>query len=332
MRKRIELAVAIMKSASLFIADVWESLLVPVVMFLISLVTITFWVIALVYLYSSGTVEKKDKYSAMAHVKFDQNLRSAFWFEFLGILWIDAFKVAMTEFIIACACCIWYFRAKKDESPICTATKYGIFYHIGSVAFGSFILSLVILIKWLLRLISEKIYKEAGGDSNPALKCCCSCLNCLVACFERFVRFLNTQAYIRVAMSGENFCTAAENAFTLMLENAARYTVLGGVGTILNFLGKVLITLLTAWLGYVIITNTDYYSENISSPIPPTVVFIIVCYLVASLFMSVYSMACETIIQAFLIDEKSNGTSVYAPEPLVEFMKENREEKSRGCC
>lgn len=334
MRKRIELAVAIMKSASLFIGDVWQVLLVPIVMFLISVLTFVFWVLALTYLYSSGEVEQKDKYSSMVHIKFDDRLRNAFWFEFLGILWINSFKVAFTEFIIATACCVWYFNPNKNESqsPICKGIKYGLLYHLGSIAFGSFILALVTLIKWILRIITEKIYREAG-DGNAALKCVCGCLNCLVSCFERFIKFLNNQAYIRIAMTGESFCTAAYNAFMLVVNNAARFAALGGVGSIFNFLGKLLITSLTSYIGYLIITNTDYYADRISSPMPPTVVFIIVCYLVSSLFMTVYSMAAESIIQAFLIDEELHKDTVFAPEPMVKFMKEHRDEKeSKGCC
>jgi len=134
-------------------------------------------------------------------------------------------------------------------------------------------------------------------------------------------------------MTGESFCTAAYQAFMLVVNNAARFAALGGVGAIFNFLGKVLITAFTTYCGYLMVTRIDYYADRVTDPIPPTIVFAIVAHFVAALFMSVYSMASETIIQAFLIDEEihKDGTQ-FAPEPLVEFMKEHRNDDKGGCC
>lgn len=163
--------------------------------------------------------------------------------------------------------------------------------------------------------------------------CCCSCLTCCVHCFERFLQFLDKNAYIRIALSGETFCTAAKNAFLMILENAARFAVIGSIGELFNFLGKLLITFASMLLGYLIITKYEYYNDAISSPIPPTVIFGIVSYLVAALFMSVYSMACDSIIVVFIVDERHHkGDNQFAPEPLKEFMAEHRDKEDSGCC
>ena len=330
LRKRIELAIAIMKSATMFINDVWSSLLVPVIMFFISVGVFAFWILALVYLYSSGTLKHQDNASAVAKIEFDTRLKNALWFEFLGIIWIDCFKVALIQFIISFACCVWYFTANKDEldHPIWRGVKNGVFYHIGSLAFGSLVLALVILIKWFLTIMT-KIHSE---HTNPVVACMCKCVLCCVACFERFVKFLDHQAYIRIAMTGENFCTAAKNAFEMIWENAGRYAAFGGVSSTFNFLGKALITCSSTYLGFFIITHKESISKEITSPVGPTVVFGLVSYLVAALFMSVYEMAGDTIIQAFILDEKLNGEkqSVYAPEPLKEFMDEKDEREKNN--
>lgn len=55
---------------------------------------------------------------------------------------------------------------------------------------------------------------------------------CCVSCFERFVKFINTNAFTLVAMTSKNFCSAAEEAFFLMLRNPARFAIAGGIGGI----------------------------------------------------------------------------------------------------
>lgn len=328
LRKRIELAAAVMKSATIFIDDVWSVLFVPIVFFVISVVVFALWVTALIYLYSSGTIEIKDTNiettSVLAKFTHDQQLKNALWFEFLGIVWINSFKVALLQFIISFACCVWYFTPNKAslDRPLCRGIINGLFYHLGSLAFGSFILSLIIIFKWFLAIMT-KLYQDTQG-SNAIVVCICKCVLCCVQCFERFIKFLDHQAYIRIAMTGENFCSAAQNAFEMIWENAGRFTALGGVGTVFNFLGKVAITCVSAYAGFFYITHDEKFMGEINSPAGPTLVFLVVSYLVGSLFMGVYEISADTVIQAFILDEKLHGVNcaVYAPEPIKEFMEE----------
>ena len=319
LRKHIGLAIAIMKSATIFINDVWTSLLVPIFMFFVSLAVITFWILALVYLYSSGTLQHQDNSSAVAKIEFNTLLKNSLWFEFLGIIWINCFEVALTQFIISFACCVWYFTVDKEnlDHPIWRGVKNVILYHIGSLAFGSLVLSLVILIKWFLAIMA----RLHGEHTNAVVNCICKCVLCCVACFDRFVKFLDNQAYISMAMTGESFCMAAKNAFEFMSENAGRYAAFGGVFSMFNFLGKALITCSSTYLGLFILPDKKSIMNEIASPVGLTVMFAIVSYLVAALFISVYEMAGDTIIQAFILDEKLNGEKqpIYAPEPIKDF-------------
>jgi hypothetical protein len=63
-----------------------------------------------------------------------------------GGLWINALIQAINDFIIASACCIWYFSQGTDEKPfraIRTSIWRAFRYHFGSMAFGSLILAIV---------------------------------------------------------------------------------------------------------------------------------------------------------------------------------------------
>ena len=100
---------------------------------------------------------------------------------------------------------------------------------------------------------------------------------------------------------------------------------LGGTGGIFNMLGRLVITAMTSYFGYTMITNLGYYTDRVSSPLEVSIVFVLVSYSVASLFMSVFGMASETIIQCFIMDEEDDERiNKLAPAPLLEFVRHNR--------
>ena len=54
--------------------------------------------------------------------------------------------------------------------------------------------------------------------------------------------FINKNAYIMVAIYGENFCAGAKNAVLLLVRNALRTVAINGVTSFLLLIGKLLIT------------------------------------------------------------------------------------------
>mmetsp|Transcript_30027 Transcript_30027/g.5423 ORF Transcript_30027/g.5423 Transcript_30027/m.5423 type:complete len:212 (-) Transcript_30027:38-673(-) len=209
---------------------------------------------------------------------------------------------------------------------------------MGSLALGSFILAIVWVVKVILAYIAAKIMQIDLNGASKVLLIAVKCMMCFVHCFERFIKFLNKNAYIQIALNGSTFCTAAREAFFLILRNAGRFVTLGGIGHIFQFLGKWSITTAATFAGYVLITRSEDIKDEIHSPIFPTIVFVFVSYLISALVMSVYSMACDSIMHCFLADEelmaKDNRLPAHAPEPILNFMNREKDadNKSGGCC
>jgi solute carrier family 44 (choline transporter-like protein), member 2/4/5 len=328
--RRIHLAIAIMKSGAIFINDMPSIFLVPIGIFVFSCIFFGYWVLALIFIYSSGDLEKTN--SVVARISWDDTTRNSLYFEAVGIIWISSMKIAVTQFIVSCCVCFWYFsREESSAAAICKSIYYVFRYHLGTLAFGSLILSVIKVIKYLLWYLSEKIYKK-GFEGNKCFKFCCTCVECYADCFARFIQFLDKHAYIQTALSGLGFCEAAKNAYALILENAIRFASLGAIGDIFKIIGKIFITCASTYSGFLIISYTDYYRNTIQSPIPPTCVFGLVSYILSGVFMTVLEMACDTIIQAFLIDEKIHQDPFFAPEPLKEFIKLHREVEHKSVC
>jgi choline transporter-like protein 2/4/5 len=98
-------------------------------------------------------------------------------------------------------------------------------------------------------------------------------MHCCFDCFERFVRFINNNAYIQIALTGKGFCTSAHESFYLMLRNAGRFTALAGVGSLILGLGKLFIAASSATISYLIVTHVEPFRDDIYSPVVPTVFF-----------------------------------------------------------
>jgi solute carrier family 44 (choline transporter-like protein), member 2/4/5 len=340
MCNKIRLAIAIMKVGTQYIRDVWLSLCISPCCFILIVGIYAYWVAACLYLYSSGSLTSSSGTSPFASVNWDNNARSAFYFEFFGILWVNAFLLALGQFILASSVCIWYFSVNSDsgpQRPISRSLWRAFRYHLGSIAFGSLILAIVWAIKYILMYIQGKIKQTGASQNSKVVEWILRILTCYVLCFERFIKFLNKNAYIQVALNATSFCASARNAFFLILRNASRFLAVGSIGAVFMFLGKWVITLAASYIGYMLITRVSTWKDSIHSPIFPTVVFILLSYSISGLFMSVYGMACDTILQCFLADEelssRNRGAPAHSPQLLMDFMgKERQKDHTARCC
>lgn len=94
-------------------------------------------------------------------------------------------------------------------------------------------------IQIILYYIQKQVEK---GGNNKVVLCIIKCLQCYVACFERFIEFLNKNAYIQIALQGKSFCSAAKDAFSLIMSNLARFSIVGSIGNIFQFIGVLIIS------------------------------------------------------------------------------------------
>ena len=83
-------------------------------------------------------------------------------------------------------------------------------------------------------------------------------------------------------MTGESFCKAAEDGFFLALRNSTRFGIVHGIGAIFVFIGQLFITLLSTFIGYLILTKVGDFKENIYSTTVPLLVRIWLKWLIQS--------------------------------------------------
>ncbi|XP_014669996.1 PREDICTED: choline transporter-like protein 1 isoform X2 [Priapulus caudatus] len=319
MFKRMKLTVALFGEAGKVVRSMPCLLMQPLYTFLVLIAFILYWMTVMMFLNTAGAIIKDPETN---ETKFQKApwLQSFWWYQVVGFLWTCEFILGCQQMVVAGAVASWYFTRDKNElkDPIGKSRCRLIIHHLGTVALGAFIITLVKLPRLILIWVQEKL---KGGDSNSTctewcLKCCTCCLWCL----EKCLIYLNHNAYTITAYEGSSFCPAAKKAFNTLFSNALQVAAINSVGDFVLFLGKLAITGFTGLIGILIFQNQPGYNYY-------AILVLIVCvfaFFIAHCFLSVYEMVIDTLFLCFCEDQNMNdgssGREYYMEKSLMEFV------------
>ncbi|XP_070703550.1 choline transporter-like protein 2 isoform X2 [Pempheris klunzingeri] len=367
LRKRILIAIALIKEASRAVGHVMSSLFYPLFTFVLLTMVIAYWAVTAVFLSTSNEpIYKVFNETACDHSRTtcdpanystspmkaqcpDSECLFAFYggesvyhkyligLQFYNVflfLWCANFVTALGQMTLAGAFASYYWAFVKPDDmpafPVFSALGRSLRYHTGSLAFGSLILSVIQVIRILLEYLDHKL----KGAQNKFAKFLLCCLKCCFWCLEKFIKFLNRNAFIMVAIYGKNFCTSARDAFMLLMRNMIRVAVLDKVTDFLLFLGKLLIVGLVGIFAFFFFSGRVKAFENTAPHLHyywvPILTVVIGSYLIAHGFFSVYSMCVDTLFLCFCEDlERNDGSAsrpYYMSSTLHEILWENKAE------
>uniref|UniRef100_A0A8C5H2M0 Choline transporter-like protein n=1 Tax=Gouania willdenowi TaxID=441366 RepID=A0A8C5H2M0_GOUWI len=356
LRNRIRIAIALIQESSKAVGHIMSALLFPLITFALLLVCVAYWGTTALYLATSGnpiykvvalnstngdcknvngTVDcdptVKCPSASCIFIKynneglFQRNLFNLQIYNAVAFLWCVNFVIALGQCTLAGAFASYYWAFNKPADipyfPVCGAFIRSLRYHVGSLAFGALILTLVQIIRIILEYIDSKL----NSAENGLARCIMCCLKCCFWCLEKFVKFINRNAYIMVAIYGKNFCVSAKNAFSLLMRNVLRVVVLDKVTDLLLFFGKLLVVggvgVLSFFFfsGRIRIDQSTFHSENLNYYWMPIITVVFGSYLIAHGFFSVYNMCVDTLFLCFLEDLERNDGSEQKPY----FMSKN---------
>lgn len=382
-RKRIALAVQLIKEGSKAITSMMSTLFFPIIPFILQLILFVWFVVVLLFLATSGkpvfseTTQENVTVNGTSSIKArisstlcdavsaindasqtvsgqvsqytnasqpnltistcsfdkyqtDDNVLRLQVFHIFGWFWLLNFIIAFGQCVLAGAFASWYWAwdKKKDVPtlPLIYSMGRTLRYHTGSLAFGSLIIAIIQIIRVMLEYVEYKL-KAGGREPTELQKFFLKCMKCCFWCLEKFMKFLNKNAYIEIAVYGKNFCTSAKNAFFLLMRNIVRVAVLDKVTDFLLFIGKLSVT---AAMG----VGSFYFFESQTSLnyyLTPIIILVIGTWCVASAFFGVYEMAIDTLFLSFLEDsERHDGTPekpyYMSPQLLKILGKKNKDD------
>ncbi|KAM5167266.1 choline transporter-like protein 4 isoform 2-T2 [Callospermophilus lateralis] len=355
LRQRIRIAIALLKEASKAVGQMMSTMFYPLVTFVLLVICIAYWAMTALYLATSGQpqyvywvsnasapgcenvpvntscdpMDQSMNYSCPGLMCVFQSYastglaqRSLFNLQIYGVLglfWTLNWVLALGQCVLAGAFASFYWAFHKPRDiptfPLSSAFIRTLRYHTGSLAFGALILTIV----QIARIILEYIDHKLRGAQNPMARCIMCCFKCCLWCLEKFIKFLNRNAYIMIAIYGKNFCVSAKNAFMLLMRNIVRVIVLDKVTDLLLFFGKLLVVGGVGVLSFFFFSGRiqglgkDFENPHLNYYWLPIMTSILGAYVIASGFFTVFSMCVDTLFLCFLEDLERNDGSLDRP-------------------
>ncbi|MFT7806326.1 choline transporter-like protein 1 isoform X1 [Arapaima gigas] len=331
MRKRVALTIALFHVAGKVFIHLPLLVFQPFWTFLALLFFWLYWIMVLLFLGTAGNPVENEE-TGLVEFQLSGPLQYMTWYHAMGLIWISEFILACQQMTVAGAVVTYYFTRDKSRlpmTPILSSVFRLIRYHLGTVAKGSFIITLV----KIPRLILMYIHNQLKGKENACARCMLKACICCLWCLEKCLNYLNQNAYAATAINSTSFCTSARDAFVILVENALRVAAINAVGDFVLFLGKVLIVSCTAFAGVLALN----YQRDYTVWLLPLIIVCLFAFLVAHCFLSIYEIVVDVLFLCFAIDTKYNdgspGREFYMDKALMEFVENSRKslpERIRG--
>ncbi|XP_051043258.1 choline transporter-like protein 4 [Phodopus roborovskii] len=370
LRQRIRIAIALLKEASRAVGQMMSTMFYPLVTFVLLVICIGYWALTALYLATSGQPQYiywvnntstpdcentpvNKSCDPMAPVNSScpglkcifqgysstglaqRSLFNLQIYGVLGLFWTINWVLALGQCVLAGAFASFYWAFHKPRDiptfPLSSAFIRTLRYHTGSLAFGALILTLV----QIARIILEYIDHKLRGSQNPVARCIICCFKCCLWCLEKFIKFLNRNAYIMIAIYGKNFCVSAKNAFMLLMRNVVRVVVLDKVTDLLLFFGKLLVVGGVGVLSFFFFSGRikglgkDFENPQLNYYWLPIMTSVMGAYVIASGFFNVFGMCVDTLFLCFLEDlERNDGSQerpYYMPKALLRILGKKNE-------
>jgi hypothetical protein len=162
---------------------------------------------------------------------------------------------------------------------------------LGSIAFGSLVVSVVTLLHAIVRSL-----RRDARDEGLAVQIALACLECLVGLLERLVRLLNKYAYVNIGLYGKEFLPAARDAFDLFKARGFDLLInddLSGMAVGMGVLVCGLVNMLVVGLAWYA-TAGQNGGENAAAPI--VIALIAGCFVAQSILAQVSAGVATTFV------------------------------------
>eukprot|EP01017_Pseudomicrothorax_dubius_P014195 TRINITY_DN165_c0_g1_i14.p1 TRINITY_DN165_c0_g1~~TRINITY_DN165_c0_g1_i14.p1 ORF type:complete len:329 (-),score=91.49 TRINITY_DN165_c0_g1_i14:529-1515(-) len=198
--QKIQIVTEVLAAAAEYVASETLTLLLPPIIFVLSMIFILYWIVTLAYLWSSGE-RKEGPNLPFGGWKWSNELHNMVYFHCFSFFWNLSFFVSFLQFSVAGSAVLWYFKRRnpnfQSNETVTTSIGSAIRYHLGSIIFGALILTFARVIRIVYAYIYYTLKKE-GLAENAVVQKVALCCACCIESFERFVRHVNTHGFIEV--------------------------------------------------------------------------------------------------------------------------------------
>jgi hypothetical protein len=110
----IRIGIAVYKTTAVYVASNLRIFFLPMISYIVCGLWLAVWFISILYIFSVGEPSPRPGYEFITEIKWEGNTRNIVYYQILLMFWINAFIMGMSQFIIGCSACIWYFEVNSD--------------------------------------------------------------------------------------------------------------------------------------------------------------------------------------------------------------------------
>lgn len=190
----------------------------------------------------------------------------------------------------------WWF-APEEASSCCSQAITDSFtrastYSFGSICFGSLLVAIVQALRQLNRMIRD----------NEDFSIVVCLIDCILACIEGIMEYLNKWAYVYVGLYGYSYLDAGRNVMTLFQNKGWTVIITDDLAENVLFMISVGIGLITGLIGLILASLDQNLFANFEDASPTTIGFgigLLIGILLSSIMMGTVASAVNTIIVCF---------------------------------
>lgn len=237
-------------------------------------------------------------------------------------VWVLELVSALNQFAVAYAVALWFYSDwdlnGNKITPYCAVPRgmvAGLTFHLGSLIFGSCVVTAIKCVKWVLMLIA----RAAKAEDNKVAACIVGCCACCMQCMETTVAFVSRTAYVDIALNSKPYCRAAREAAEFMAGHATDVAVLTGATFVLSALGCSLVAALGGFSTWMLLSTQESFTSDTSPNYVEEPEFVagvaaFVCFTVAVCFLEVLDQTAETLLFVFAVSVKDGNCEQFASD------------------
>ncbi|KAK9892591.1 hypothetical protein WA026_020973 [Henosepilachna vigintioctopunctata] len=309
MVKRVKLIIALFREASKAIFDVPSMILIPV--YTSILVTLSFLIFVVLTFFMALAGKLSEVAPNYLEYRLDGVMITALAYNIFGYIWVTEFIIGAQYIIIAGGVSAWFFTRNKHylDSPLWTSFTNFTHFHLGTVAIGSLVITLMSIVRALLKSLAE------NAKTKWIIDCCLSNI-------EEFIRFLSKNAYIQTAMHGQPFFKSGKRAAKLLVSNAANVIAVNSIGDFVLVIAQLLLMVVSTTVAVFIAKATGlthYWAIAIICA------FVAVC--MAATFFAIFEATIDCIFICFCEDTTLNdgmARPYFMSKGLMQFIEDSK--------
>ncbi|KAK0547379.1 pH nine-sensitive protein 1 [Tilletia horrida] len=173
-------------------------------------------------------------------------------FLFFAFYYISEVLKNITLVVTAGIFGVWYYGSDARHVAL-SSFKRATTNSLGSICFGSLIVSLLEMLRAFFRLLSSTEASE--GDMIGSILACVA--GCCIGIIEGLIQWLNKYAFINIALYGSSYIEAAKATFTLLQQKGIDVIINDSLVNTVWLLGSIAIGCISALFAFIYLKTSD---------------------------------------------------------------------------